>query len=154
AEEANQKLNAIRGAAIGAGIGAAIAVAINEIKKLADETQRAAVQVADLSQKYKLSTDQVQTLQLIAERTGQSFDDLAKAAAKNPEWLTKATEEAKKLGLVMDQDVVQSLKAVQQASDDADRRLKVLLSPAVAGAKSFIADAIERIARDLGTVLL
>src|SRR4029077_3327865 len=129
----------------GLGIGALI----NEAIQYANQIEKAAASTADLARNIGLNTEQVQALQAVAARTGQSFDELVKIGKQNPEWLKNTTEEAKRLGLVMDNEVVKSLKEVQANADEASKRLEVFFSPAVAATKSWVGEALERIANDL-----
>src|SRR5262245_58191430 len=63
-----------------AGLG--IAAAAQQALNYADNIQKAAANTADLAQQVKLSTSQVQALQALSERTGESFAELAKKGAQ------------------------------------------------------------------------
>jgi len=147
-----EKFNAFVDLAKKALAGLSVASIVNQIQQYADGVQKAAASVADLARANNLTTSQVQALQVMAQRTGDSFSDLVKKGQANSDWLEQVTADAQRLGLVMDSEVVQKLKTIQAESDEASRRMQVFFSPAIAGTKSFIADSLERIAHDLTVV--
>jgi hypothetical protein len=152
AAKLNGKLETAFSFVKGLGIAGAIASAVNEVKKLADATEAAALDAGKAAQQYKLTTDQVQALQQVSAQTGRSMDDLAKTGKANVEWMAKVTEEAKRAGTTIDAEFITRLKELQAESDNANRRLLVLLAPAVSGVKSWAADAIQRIKDDLEVI--
>lgn len=144
-----EKIGTIGKQLTGALAGLEIAKSILDFAK---DVAATGVAAQELSQKLKLTAEQAQALQIISQRTGQSMDELAKYGKANVDWLQQVTEEAKRAGLVIDNEFTASLKRSSDESAEAERRLKVLFAPAVAGVKSWVADAIERIADDLKTV--
>jgi phage-related minor tail protein len=132
--------------------GLAIGAVVQQITAYADKVQQSAVKTADLARAVNLTTSEVQGLQALADKTGDSFSELAKKGIANRDWLAQVTADAERAGQVMDSSVVQTLKRIQVESDEAARRLQVFFSPAIAATKSWLADQFERIANDLKTI--
>src|SRR4029077_3032537 len=93
---------ATKGSVYGNLISDGIKSAINEIKKLSDESTKAAVETAKVAEKFKLTTDQAQALQFMSQKSGASIQDLAKQFKGNTGEIDKMTEALKAHGMVMD----------------------------------------------------
>lgn len=124
---------------------------IDKAKEFAVQTVTAAKAITDLAKSTGLTTDQVQALQAIASKTGQSFDQLAEYFKNNRGELDRVTEAAKRTAQVMDRDMVAALTRIADESDDAWTKMKVWLVGG-GGGENWIVDTLNAIARAIKNV--
>ncbi len=141
-EKAGQSVQGFVALAKRAFTAVGVAELAREALQYGEALQKNAVDVANLAQRYKLTTDQIQALQQIAKQTGQSFDELAKIGQQNADWLAKVTENAKAAGDIIGGETVQKFKAMADASDEAHHKLEVLFAPLYANVKSTVLSTI------------
>lgn len=142
----------LAGLAKGAVTALAGIFAVDKIKAFAEEVNRSGIAAQEAANRYKLTSEQVQALEVISRRTGQSMEELAKIGKQNVDWLEQVTEEARRGGQVIDSEYTAKLKLMSDEAEEANKRLLVLFAPAVTGTKSWIADALERISSDLAAI--
>jgi hypothetical protein len=130
----------------------ASAFAVDRIRAYADQVEKTAVQIETLSRQLKLSTDQVQALQIMADKSGSSLDALAEYGKKNKAWLEDVTTKAREAGLVIDHDFIQKLVDINTKGELAEKRINAITTPLVAQGKSLFADMLESVAGSIDLI--
>jgi hypothetical protein len=156
AEETNKKLGELVGLAIGTLIGAGITLAVKEFSKLNAETEKTALEIEKLAGKFKLTTDQVQALQFMSQRSGVAIDDLAKQFKGNTGELDKMAESLRAAGLVMDKDFIENAKRAATQAEDTSKKIQVLWAaiagPVETAAKNALAQVLSSVGQSLAII--
>jgi hypothetical protein len=153
AEKTNAKLSSMAALLTGALVGGGIGLAVNEIKKISEAADKAAIEIANLATKFKLSTDQVQALQFMSQRSGVSVEELAKQLKGNTTEVDKLAESLRAAGLIMDKDFIANAKKAADQAEDTTKRINALWAaiagPIEKGAQSALAQVLASVGQSL-----
>lgn len=86
-------------------------------------TQKAASEMIKLAQAHNLTTDQVQTLQAEAKRTGQTFDQLVASFGKNKLGLDTLTQAFLATGRAIDTEVIAKVAEMERRTKEATDKM-------------------------------
>jgi hypothetical protein len=156
AAKTNQQLNSMAATLTAALVGAGIGLAVNEIKKISDAADKAALEVANLASKFKLSTDQVQALQFMSQRSGVSVEELAKQLKGNTTEVDSMAEALRAAGLIMDKEFIANAKRAADQAEDTTKRINALWAaiagPAERAGQSALASMLASIGQSLTVI--
>jgi lambda family phage tail tape measure protein len=130
------------------------AFALDKVKAYLDQVQEHGARIEQMAASYKLTTAEVQGLQAVAQQTGRSFDELAKIGQQNKDWLDQVSEAAKRAGLVMGEDVTRSLKEMSDRSDEASKRIEVLVAKLSTPVKLHLLEGIDGMLKQINDSLI
>jgi hypothetical protein len=152
AQEINKRLAGFETLLKGLGV---IALA-HQLSAYNDKVHESAVKTADLAAKLKLTTDQVQALQYISQRSGVTIEDLAKQYKGNTAELDKMVERLREAGLVMDKDFIERAKKAADQAEDTAKKIQTLwaaiIGPVEKGAQSVLAQMLASVGQSLAII--
>ena len=152
ATETGKAVQGFIGAAKAVFSAAIVTEAIAGLKAFADQTIKSAIEIDNLAQKYKLTTDQVQGLQAQAKATGEDFNKLADYYKNHSDQLGKITDAAKTTAQVMSSDLVKAIGNFADAADDAFVKAKWMFTSGGSGPANAI-NAAAGAVKNLGDSL-
>jgi hypothetical protein len=134
-----------------------VAVAFEEIARRVlawgAAIEQAAVANDKLAKSSGLTTEQIQALQVVAIKTGQSIDELTKIGKQNTDWLEKTTAAYKAHGLILDESVSKPMVEAAEKTELFNRKLDVLFArlygPTKGSIMAVAAEETDRLTRAL-----
>lgn len=142
AAKLNSKIDSAFAFLKGAGITAAVTAVVNEVRKLAEASERTSLEIGKQAAALGITAEQFQAYQQVAKQSGTTVEDVTKQLKNNGAETERLIRYYRDLGTVIDTETIAKFERMNAAAEESQRRIDAIIAPLYASAKATVLDAV------------